>query len=103
MRSVNNKLINVLFLESNQQSIGILRQHKFLNKLLERLNSPEASKVLEEICEVRNIVTGPKNLALYFAGGLDQLKNPVAAIENFLPPRLEEKTTQERCVCFQLL
>lgn len=56
----------------------MLRQHKFLNDIMERLNNEEDKNtsdksVIEEINSVRKILTNPKNMALYIAANVDKL------------------------------
>lgn len=84
------------FLESNQRNIGMLKQHKFLTQLLERLGGDPES-VISVLNKIRSKITDPSNLALYFAGNLDILKpNAAEAINDFLPSELVEQRKQKR-------
>lgn len=72
--------------ESNQYSNGILKQHRFLTKLLEQLQGAEAKDVVDTMEKVRKTITHPSNLALYFAANLDVLKPSAAdVIKNLIP------------------
>lgn len=87
-----------MFLESNQRNSGMLKQHKFLTRLLETLNK-EPGAVLSVLNKIRSTITNPSNLALYFAGNLDILKASVANIINdFLPNELKNQKKQKRLV-----
>lgn len=76
--------------ESNHYASSVLRQHKFLTTLLERLNKPEeCDKVLAEIESVRQIVTDPSNMVVHLAANLDLLAtkyaNPAELWNQLLP------------------
>ncbi|XP_054283976.1 uncharacterized protein C05D11.1-like [Macrosteles quadrilineatus] len=60
--------------ESNHHTASVLRQHKFLSQLLDRLNSPEeCDRVVAEIDQVRKMVTHPSNMVVHLAANLDTL------------------------------
>lgn len=84
------------FLESNQRNSGMLKQHKFLTQLLEKLNK-DAESVISVLNKIRSTLTNPSNLALYFAGNLDILStSAVEVINNFLPEELKDQKKQKR-------
>lgn len=84
-------------LESNQRCNGILKQHKFLTKLTEQLQSNCCNEVIKVMNEVRKNVTHPSNVVLYFAGNLDVLKSPVQSIiDKFTPPELTDLKSKNR-------
>ncbi|XP_043476736.1 uncharacterized protein C05D11.1-like [Leptopilina heterotoma] len=65
--------------ESNQYTLSVLRQQKFLTKMLERLETNEGMKeVTSEINQVRKILTMPNFMALHMAFNVDKLvaQNP---------------------------
>lgn len=77
--------------ESNHGSANVLRQHKFLTRVLERLNSAEeCGQVLAEVDSVRQILSHPGNLALHLATNLDLLAtkhpDPASCWTELLPP-----------------
>ena len=62
----------------------MLRQHKFLTKLLERLSTTEQQiKVLEEIESVRKTLTSAENFSIYIASNVDRLS---ANVQNIYAP-----------------
>lgn len=68
--SVVHDLLKALFYkhDSNVQLSSMLRQHKFLTGLLERLDTPEGSAaVVEDLNRVRNIITRAENVAIHVA------------------------------------
>ncbi|XP_055703714.1 uncharacterized protein C05D11.1-like isoform X2 [Phlebotomus papatasi] len=68
--SVVHDLLKALFYKrySNVQLSSMLRQHKFLTGLLERLDTPEGSvAVVEDLNRVRNIITRAENVAIHVA------------------------------------
>lgn len=82
--------------ESNQRSSGMLRQHKFLTQLLEKLNE-DPEPVISTLNKIRSTITNPSNLALYFAGNLDILGDTaVDTINDFLPDELKDQKKQKR-------
>ncbi|XP_033228376.1 uncharacterized protein C05D11.1-like isoform X2 [Belonocnema kinseyi] len=65
--------------ESNHYMGGLLRQQKFLTKLLEHLETEEGQKeVVDEMNTLRKILTSPNSLAIYIAVNVDKLiaQNP---------------------------
>ncbi|KAJ8679467.1 hypothetical protein QAD02_015254 [Eretmocerus hayati] len=65
--------------ESNHFNSSLLRQQKFLTKMLDRINSENGRIDVEtEIEAVRRILTAPSNMALYIAVNVDKLvqQNP---------------------------
>ncbi|XP_017886890.1 uncharacterized protein C05D11.1-like [Ceratina calcarata] len=67
--------------DSNVFTSSMLRQQKFLNNLLERLNDETGQKeVLSEIESVRELITSPKNVVLYVAANVDKLTAQVPNI-----------------------
>lgn len=78
------------FSESNHYSSSVLRQHKFLTTLMERLNKPEeCDKVIAELESVRQIVTDPSYMVVHLAANLDLLAtkyaNPAELWNQLLP------------------
>ncbi|XP_063241639.1 uncharacterized protein C05D11.1-like [Bacillus rossius redtenbacheri] len=60
--------------ESNHYNASMLRQHKFLTGLMERLDDPEtAQAVLAELEAVRQVVTEPSGMAVHLAADVDSL------------------------------
>ncbi|KAF3427311.1 hypothetical protein E2986_02562 [Frieseomelitta varia] len=85
-----NKVVNDLMQgliykkESNQFVSSILRQQKFLNNILERLNDETGQKeIISEIESVREVLTTPKNMVLYMATNVDKL---TAQVPNVYSP-----------------
>lgn len=85
-----NKIVNDLMKgltyskESNHYASSLLRQQKFLTKLIDRLNDESGEqKVKEEIESVRKVLTSPKNMVLYMATNVDKL---AAKVENVYTP-----------------
>lgn len=59
--------------DSNHYTSSMLRQQKFLNNILERLNDEKGQQeVLSEIESVRKVLTS-KNMVLYIAANVDKL------------------------------
>ncbi|XP_069695441.1 uncharacterized protein C05D11.1-like [Periplaneta americana] len=73
--------------DSNHYSSSMLRQHKFLSALMERLEQGE--QVLCEIEAVRQIITDPCNIVIHLAANVDQLVSklgdPVEPWKKVLP------------------
>ncbi|XP_015601715.1 uncharacterized protein C05D11.1 [Cephus cinctus] len=70
--------------DSNHFASSMLRQQKFLTKVMERLsNEADQKKVVAEIEEVRKALTTPKNMVLYIAANVDKL---VAQIPDIYTP-----------------
>lgn len=62
----------------------MLRQQKFLNNVLERLNDEIGQKeVISEIESVREVLTNPKNMITYVATNVDKL---TAQVPNVYDP-----------------
>ncbi|XP_043275299.1 uncharacterized protein C05D11.1-like [Venturia canescens] len=67
--------------DSNHYNTSLLRQHKFLVKMVERLNTEEGQReVLEEIESVRKMLTAPKSLTLAMAVNVDKLTTQVCDV-----------------------
>lgn len=61
----------------------MLRQQKFLNNVLERLNNETGQKeIVSEIESVRELLTIPKNMVLYMATNVDKLTAQVPNVYN---------------------
>lgn len=70
-----------IFLESNNFNVSMLRQQRFLSKMLERLSSEKGRvEVMTEIEDVRSILTSNKNMVLYMAANVDKLTNQVSDV-----------------------
>ncbi|XP_046677319.1 uncharacterized protein C05D11.1-like [Homalodisca vitripennis] len=87
--------------ESNHYSASVLRQHKFLSSILERLNDPnECNVVLAEIDEVRQIITHPSNMVVHMAANLELLAtkytDPASMWTQLLPPTRSPARNQLR-------
>nr|CAD7597482.1 unnamed protein product [Timema genevievae] len=78
---------------SNHYSSSMLRQHKFLTSLLERLESPALSqKVLQELEEVRAVLTQPANIVVHLAADVDKLPgDPADPWAQMLPSGVNPK------------
>lgn len=68
----------------------MLRQHKFLTALMEKLDSKEKCEhVLNEIKSVHQIITDPASIVIHLAANVDQLANKVGDLvqpwRNVLP------------------
>lgn len=75
----------------------MLKQHKFLIKLVEQLEKGNSKEIIETMEKVRSTIVHPLNLVLYFAGNLEVLKPSAAdAINSFLPPEQGEFKNQKR-------
>lgn len=63
-----------MFADSNCFTSSMLRQQKFLNDIMERLNNDTGKKeVIAEIESVRKILTASKNMVLYMAVNVEKL------------------------------
>uniref|UniRef100_A0A8D8XF76 Uncharacterized protein C05D11.1 n=1 Tax=Cacopsylla melanoneura TaxID=428564 RepID=A0A8D8XF76_9HEMI len=73
--------------ESNHYSISLLRQHKFLTKVLEQLSSPEQTKeVISQLEQIRITLCHPKNVVVHMAANCDALlKSDVTLLSQILP------------------
>lgn len=72
-------LLTNSFAESNQYTLSVLRQQKFLVKMLEKLETEEGrNEVTSEINKLRQILTTPNSMALHMAFNVDKLvaQNP---------------------------
>nr|CAD7417578.1 unnamed protein product [Timema cristinae] len=88
-----NKVVSDLMKDSNHYSSSMLRQHKFLTSLLERLESPAMSqKVLQELEEVRAVLTQPANIVVHLAADMDKLPgDPAEPWAQMLPSGVNPK------------
>lgn len=84
-----NKVVNDLMKgliynkDSNPYTSSMLRQQKFLNNVLERLNNETGQKeIVSEIESVRELLTIPKNMVLYMATNVDKLTAQVPNVYN---------------------
>ncbi|XP_067002472.2 uncharacterized protein C05D11.1 [Anabrus simplex] len=60
--------------ESNHYSSSMLRQHKFLTSLIEKLESKDScQEVLDEIESIRNIITDPENMVIHMSTNVEKL------------------------------
>ncbi|GLH01355.1 Presequence protease, mitochondrial [Gryllus bimaculatus] len=76
--------------DSNHYASSMLRQHQFLTSLIEKLDSEETQReVLDEIDQIRRLITNPENLVIHLATNIDQLVSkigdPVKPWLNLLP------------------
>lgn len=81
--------------DTNQNKQNILRQEKFLNDMLNRLETEEA-KVLQEIEQVRSAITHKDRLTIHMATDLEKLSamvDPLAPWLNFIS---DKETDKER-------
>lgn len=64
-----------LFIQgSNHYSVNLVRQHKFLTKMVERLSTESGQKeVLAEIQAVRKVLIARENVAMYIATNPERL------------------------------
>ncbi|KAL2732287.1 uncharacterized protein V1477_014528 [Vespula maculifrons] len=70
--------------DSNFYASSLLRQQKFLAKMIERLNDESSEQeVIAEIESVRKVLTSTENVALYIAANVDKLS---AEVENLYTP-----------------
>ncbi|XP_035211557.1 uncharacterized protein C05D11.1-like [Stegodyphus dumicola] len=89
--SIVKTMIKNLFYcpESNHWTASMLRQHAFLSKLLEKLES-DANEVISKLNEVREAVTKPEKMTVHLALNLDNMKQKVkpeeAWIQELYPP-----------------
>ncbi|XP_046995924.1 uncharacterized protein C05D11.1-like isoform X1 [Schistocerca americana] len=84
--------------ESNHYSAGMIRQHKFLTSLIEKLDSREkCSEVINEMEKARQLLTDPGNMVVHLSTNVDQLvtkyPDPVKPWEKLLP---EDKTPAKK-------
>jgi hypothetical protein len=68
----------------------MLRQHKFLTALIEKLDSKvKCERVLNEITTVHQIITDPASIVIHLAANVDQLADKVGDLvqpwRNVLP------------------
>ncbi|XP_076234685.1 uncharacterized protein C05D11.1 [Calliopsis andreniformis] len=83
--------------DSNQFVSSMLRQQKFLNNLLERLNDEKGQKeVVSEIESVRQMLTAPKNITLYMATNVDKLTTQIPDIYNSWNTHFSELDTSNK-------
>ncbi|XP_043257873.1 uncharacterized protein C05D11.1-like [Colletes gigas] len=83
--------------DSNQFSSSMLRQHKFLTNVLDRLNDEKRQKeILSEIEFVRKVLTMPKNMALYMATNVDKLTVQVQNVYNPWNTHFSELATSDK-------
>lgn len=60
--------------ESNVRLNSMLKQHKFLSGVLERLDNPEQAKtVIEDLNTIREIITRPTNMAIHLAADFEKI------------------------------
>ncbi|KAK2579672.1 hypothetical protein KPH14_011595 [Odynerus spinipes] len=70
--------------DSNYYASSLLRQQKFLTKMIERLNDESSEQeVKAEIESVRKILTSTRNMVLYMAANVDKL---AAEVDNVYAP-----------------
>lgn len=80
---------------SNVQAAGILQQQKFLNKVMETLDSDKSYIILDELERVRKVLTDVNNMSLYFAGDLDSKSISAAKINDVLPESVRTTKVQK--------
>lgn len=74
--SVGKELLKAMYYvtDSNVQQSSMLRQHKFLTGVLERLEKTETAKsVINDLNELRNNITAPVNLAVHVAADWEKM------------------------------
>ncbi|XP_026679888.1 uncharacterized protein C05D11.1 [Diaphorina citri] len=73
--------------ESNHHSISVLRQHKFLSKVLEQLSSPsQTQEVISHLDQIRSILCHPKNIVVHMAANCDVFSpTDVTLLRQILP------------------
>ncbi|KAI5704049.1 hypothetical protein M8J75_001491 [Diaphorina citri] len=73
--------------ESNHHSISVLRQHKFLSKVLEQLSSPsQTQEVISHLDQIRSILCHPKNIVVHMAANCDVFSpTDVTLLSQILP------------------
>lgn len=82
--------------DSNVQATGILKQHKFLTKVMETLDSDKSKIILDDLKKVQSILTDVNNMCLYFAGDLESNKNICAIkISDVLPEAIRGTKIQK--------
>ncbi|XP_015438659.1 PREDICTED: uncharacterized protein C05D11.1-like [Dufourea novaeangliae] len=83
--------------DSNQFTSSMLRQQKFLNSILERLNNEEGQReVLSEIEIVRKVLTTPKNMTLYVATNVDKLTIQIPNVYDSWNTHFSELTMSDK-------
>lgn len=71
----------------------MLRQQKFLTDLLENLKT-KPNEVLENIEQLRKIITDPSNMVLYLAANTNHISDLSGeALEGLLPPEMTKART----------
>ncbi|XP_017766196.1 PREDICTED: uncharacterized protein C05D11.1-like [Eufriesea mexicana] len=82
---VNDLMKGLIYIkDSNPFTSSMLRQQKFLNNVLKRLNDETGQKeVISEIESVREVLTNPKNMVMYVATNVDKL---TAQVPNVYDP-----------------
>lgn len=88
--------IYLFFTDSNIQSVGILKQHKFLTSVVEKLESDNAKDVLKDIEKIREVLLDPNNFVLYIASNLDNIKSPVQPIKKHFTGKSNAISVQKR-------
>lgn len=79
--------------DSNQYNNSMLRQQKFLTDLLENLKT-KPNEVLENIEQLRKIITDPSNMVLYLAANTNHISDLSGeALEGLLPPEMTKART----------
>lgn len=98
------KLLDVMFYsivfknETNQNQQSILKQEKFLNNLLERLNTEE-DVVLRELEEVRQAIVAPDRITIHMSTDLEKLSvraDPLAPWMDFVAPEEKANLAKEK-------
>ncbi|GIY84345.1 uncharacterized protein C05D11.1, partial [Caerostris extrusa] len=89
-RSVMKTIMSQLLYqpESNRWSANMLRQSRFLTKVIEKLDS-DPSEIVDKLNSVREIVTKSDRITVHVAANLDNLKKMLQPeqpwVESFLP------------------
>lgn len=75
---------NYIFVDNNFYASSLLRQQKFLSKMIVRLNGESSEQeVIAEIESVRKVLTSTENMVLYIAVNVDKLS---AEVEDVYAP-----------------
>ncbi|XP_031827679.1 uncharacterized protein C05D11.1 [Nomia melanderi] len=83
--------------DSNQFTSSMLRQQKFLNNVLDRLNNEKEQKeVISEIEVVRKALTTPKNMVLYMATNVDKLTHQIPDVHTSWKTHFSELDTSNK-------
>lgn len=83
--------------DSNQFTSSMLRQQKFLNDVIERLNTDAGQKeVIAEIESVRKTLTSSKNIVLHIAANVDKLTMQVPDVYAPWNTYFSDLTTSEK-------